>query len=176
MSSKSYNAAPAQPESNKYIPPSLQKSYQAPALPSSIFASNPLKPALGQLFAPFPMLHLFLSTLPKSRADIDNVYGRSGHDNESASLDSREVEYCTVLEVLKDETPILGTDKEKGRKFGWREQKWTALEVDSAGIGFVGTFQVKGNMRGMAMDREKVGGLTDVGRMAKVHGFGGRRM
>lgn len=84
--------------------------------------------------------------------------------------------YCAVVEVLKDETPILGEDREKGRKFGWREQRWTAVEVTADGLGLVGAFQAKGNMRGMGLEREKVGGLTDVGRAAKIHGFGGRRV
>jgi len=39
----------------------------------------------------------------------------------------------------------------------------------------VDAFQVKGNMRGMGLERQMVGGLTDVGVVAKVYGFGGRR-
>jgi len=147
---------------------------QAPKhVAKSIFPSNTKKPSLGQIFAQFPSLHLFLSSLPKTREDADLLYSQ---DENSVALESEHVGYCTVVEVLKDETPILGSDREKGRKFGWREQRWTALEVTGDGTGLVGAFQVKGNMRGMGLDREKVGGLTDVGRLAKIHGFGGRRV
>ncbi len=37
-------------------------------------------------------------------------------------------------------------------------------------------FQVKGNMRAMELERQTVGGLTDVGIVAKVYGFGGREV
>jgi hypothetical protein len=31
-------------------------------------------------------------------------------------------------------------------------------------------------MRGMGLEREKIGGLKDVGHIAKMYGFGGRRV
>lgn len=104
------------------------------------------------------------------------------------------MKYCYVVEVLKDETPnpdsqsamADGKGKERdegegrgkpgGKKFGWREQRWTAVDVASDGTGFVGAFQVKGNMRGMGLERERIGGLTEVGNVAKMFGFGGRRV
>jgi hypothetical protein len=157
--------------------------------PTSIFLSNPTKPALGQIFMQFPELHLFLSKLPKSREDAEVLYGQ---DEDSLTSYQKEVRYCFVVEVLKDETPNLGvqnnketgkgkgkeTDrgKEKGEKFGWREQRWTAVEIAADGVGFVGAFQVKGNMRGMGLERERIGSLTDVGNVAKIYGFGGRRV
>ena len=90
----------------------------------------------------------------------------------------KDVKYCYVVEVLKDETPNLGpeNEKKKGKKFGWREQRWTAVDLKGDGTGFVGAFQVKGNMRGLGLDRERIGGLTDVGHVAKMYGFGGRRV
>lgn len=140
------------------------------AISKSLFPSNASKPSLGQIFAQFPSLHLFLSPLPKTRDDADRLYGQDG------DAAPENVGYCTVVEVLKDETPILGDDREKGRRFGWREQRWTAVEVAANGLGLVGAFQTKGNMKGMGLEREKVGGLTDVGRVVKIHGFGGRRV
>jgi hypothetical protein len=86
-----------------------------------------------------------------------------------------------VVEVLKDETPNLGSEDESGSggkgkeggeeragRFGWREQRWTAVDVKGDGTRFVGAFQVKGNMRGLGLDRERIGGLTDVGHVAKM--------
>lgn len=95
-----------------------------------------------------------------------------------------------MVEVLKDETPNLSSTSgeevgmgkdvddgnEKGVRFGWREQRWTAVEMTDDGTGFMGAFQVKGNMRGMDLERERIGGLTDVGNVAKMYGFGGRRV
>ncbi|KAE9380369.1 hypothetical protein N431DRAFT_395155 [Stipitochalara longipes BDJ] len=157
--------------------------------PSSIFLSNPMKPALGQIFTQFPELHLFISKLPKMRGDAEVLYGQ---DEDSFASYQKEVKYCFVVEVLKDETPNLGlqvenesgkgkekaeeVEKGRGKKFGWREQRWTAVDVVADGTGFVGAFQVKGNMRGMGLEREKIGGLKDVGYIAKMYGFGGRRV
>ena len=157
--------------------------------PSSIFLSNPAKPALGQIFTQFPELHLFISKLPKRREDAEVLYGG---DEEPLPGFQKEVEYCFVVEVLKDETPNLGSTsrtesgrskgkegddgREKGKKFGWREQRWTAVDVTTDGTGFVGAFQVKGNMKGMGLERERIGGLTEVGNVAKLYGFGGRRV
>jgi hypothetical protein len=128
--------------------------------------------------------------LPKGRGDAEILYGKHDEDSVSVLQGSVNVEYCFVVEVLKDETPNLGmqgerdkgkgkeVDREdgKGKKFGWREQRWTAVDVTADGTGFEGAFQVKGNMRGMELERERIGGLTDVGNMAKIYGFGGRRV
>jgi len=120
--------------------------------------------------------------------DAERLYGE---DQDSLPEDERVVKYCFVVEVLKDETWNLGSQEENikgkgrevdngeeksgGKKFGWREQRWTAVDVAADGTGFVGAFQVKGNLRGMGLDRERIGGLTDVGNVAKIYGFGGRR-
>jgi len=157
--------------------------------PSSIFPSNPNKPALGQIFTQFPELHLSISKLPKMRGDAEVLYGQDG---ESLPSYQKEVKYCFVVEVLKDETPNLGVEvgdesgngkgkaseaeMGKGKRFGWREQRWTAVDLMADGTGFLGAFQVKGNMRGMGLEREKIGGLKDVGYIAKIYGFGGRRV
>jgi hypothetical protein len=147
--------------------------------PSSIFPSNASKPALGQIFTQFPELHLFISKLPKGREDAELLYGQ---DEDSVSGQKGAVSYCYIVEVLKDETPNLGFKKEKekddrkGKRFGWREQRWTAVELTADGTGFVGPFQVNGNMRGMGLEREKFVGLRDVGNVAKIYGFGGRRV
>jgi len=122
------------------------------------------------------------------------LYGR-GEDSLLGYGNRKDVKYCYVVEVLKDETPNLGEEEEGGeggesegegkegvngkgggRRFGWREQRWTAVDLKGDGTGFVGAFQVKGNMRGLGLDRERIGGLTDVGHVAKMYGFGGRRV
>jgi len=84
---------------------------------------------------------------------------------------------------LKDETPNLGKEGVgKGRRFGAREQSWTAVEVNSEGTGVTDVFQSKGDIRrtNLAKIRDglaSVGGVRDVGRMAKMQGgFGGRRV
>jgi hypothetical protein len=150
--------------------------------PTSIFPSNPTKPALGQVFTQFAELHLFVSRLPKTRQDAELLYGQN---EEAISGQQDSVQYCHVVEVLKDETPNLGADKEKekgkgvekeGKRFGWREQRWTAVESTADGTGLVGAFQANGNMRGMGLERERIGGMTDVGNVTKVWGFGGRRV
>jgi hypothetical protein len=152
--------------------------------PVSIFLSNPVKPALGQVFTQFPELHLLVSRLPKTRRDAEVLYGRD-EDGDGGSGERDGVGYCWVVEVLKDETPNLGSEREdevgkgKGKewkRFGWREQRWTAVETTEDGTALVGAFQVKGNMRGMELERERIGGLTDVGNAAKMWGFGGRRV
>jgi hypothetical protein len=110
--------------------------------------------------------------LPKSREDAEILYGR---DEDSLPLYPGSVKYCTVVEVLKDETPNLGEGKEK-RWFGWREQRWTAVEISPDGLELNGAFMAKGNMRGLGFEREKIGGMTDVGNVAKIWGFGRRRV
>ncbi|KAH6710930.1 hypothetical protein BKA61DRAFT_106528 [Leptodontidium sp. MPI-SDFR-AT-0119] len=107
-------------------------------IPYSIFPSSSQKPALGQIFAQFPDIHLFLHALPRGRRDAGILYGAvEGGDDifdfDGGSDDSEGgVKYVTVIEVLKDEAAILGEDAaglggEVGRKqFGYREQKWTA--------------------------------------------------
>lgn len=121
-------------------------------IPYSIFPSSPQKPALGQIFAQFPDIHLFLHALPRGRRDAGILYGAvEGGDDifdfDGGSDDSEGgVKYVTVIEVLKDEAAILGEDAaglggEVGRKqFGYREQKWTAVDVDvDMGVGGGGT-------------------------------------
>jgi hypothetical protein len=179
------------PTTTSNLTTSRNQNHQSrqPQTATSIFLSNPTKPALGQIFTQFPELHLFISKLPRGRGDAEILYG---HDEDSVSVlqGSVNVKYCFVVEVLKDETPNLGTQGErdtgkgkeldgedrKGKKFGWREQRWTAVDVTADGTGFEGAFQVKGNMRGMELERERIGGLTDVGNVAKIYGFGGRRV
>ncbi|PBP22400.1 hypothetical protein BUE80_DR006775 [Diplocarpon rosae] len=107
----------------------------------SIFASTTTKPALGQVFSQFPDLHIFLHDMPRRREDAEALYGRDG---EAVPPGEGSVEYCTLIEVLKDECPILGRDREKERRFAWREQRWTAVTVDGAGTGLVAAFAERG--------------------------------
>lgn len=62
-----------------------------------------------------------------------------------------------------------------------REERWVAVEVNGDGTGFMGAFGEKG---GMGLKRERKihgqgGGMgmgIDVGSVAKIWGFGGRRV
>lgn len=80
--------------------------------------------------------------------------------------------------MLKDETPNLGSQSEKERsqsRFGGREQRWAAVEISPDGLSLIDAFMAKGNLRGLGLEREK-GGIQDVGNVAKIYGFGGRRV
>lgn len=131
---------------------------------TSIFTGNPVKPALGRIFDQFTELHLLLSQIPKTREDAEMLYGQ-----DNSPFNSPAIEYCTVVEVLKDETPNLGD----GMKFGAREQRWAAVKEAKDGLGLVSSFQEKGTMKGMGLSRDRP---HDVGSIAKVYGFGGRRV
>lgn len=104
--------------------------------------------------------------MPKTRFDAESLYDQ----DEASPFSSHHVQYCTVLEVLKDETPNLGI--RKGMGFGRREQRWTALEESLGGLGLVPAFEEKGTMRGLGLERERISGQ---GGVAKIYGFGGRR-
>ncbi|PBP26448.1 hypothetical protein BUE80_DR002686 [Diplocarpon rosae] len=132
---------------NTTTPSATKHSYSSrqPAqhpTPKSIFASTTTKPALGQVFAQFPDLHLFLHGMPRRREDAEALYGR---DEEAVPLDEDSVDYCTLIEVLKDECPLRGRDREKERRFAWREQRWTAVTVDGDGTGLVAAFAARGD-------------------------------
>ncbi|KAJ5053942.1 uncharacterized protein L3040_000232 [Drepanopeziza brunnea f. sp. 'multigermtubi'] len=106
----------------------------------SIFASPTTKPAFGQVFSQFPDLHIFLHDLPRGRVDAEILYGQ---DEESSLGETDAVTCCTVVEVLKDECPLHGSDRDimtTGQRFGWREQRWTAVEINEAGTDLVATF------------------------------------
>lgn len=109
------------------------------------------------------------------------------------------VGYCFVVEVMVDEAPDLdvggggrgqtGQERER-RGLGYREQKWCAVEVDAGGVGLKGAFGMRGGMKGMGLERRGIGrGIyadddekekesteTEVGNVAKIWGFGGRRV
>ena len=116
-----------------------------------------------------------MSQLPKTREDAERLYGQ---DEDGIDGGERGVGYCYVVEVLKDETPNLGSGSEKEKEergFARREQRWAAVEISADGLGLVDAFMAKGNMRGLGLEREK-GRLHDVGSVARVYGFGGRRV
>lgn len=121
------------------------------------------------------------------RKDAEVLYG-GDEDPEAYGIGvEKGVEYCTVIEVLKDEAPNLGEGKEE-RWFGMREGEWCAVDVRADGVGFESAFEVKGEMRGLALERkgkdkvhgagrgEMGGGEGMVSSIAKVWGFGGRRV
>jgi hypothetical protein len=113
-----------------------------------------------------------MSQLPKTRQDAERLYG---HDEVEFGGGDGEVGYCHVVEVLKDETPNFAFGSEKEMRFGLREQRWAAVEITPDGLGLVDAFMMKGNMRGLGLEREK-GKMQDVGNVAKLYGFGGRRV
>ncbi|PVH85020.1 hypothetical protein DL98DRAFT_511953 [Cadophora sp. DSE1049] len=157
------------------------------ALPTrSIFSSAAQKPALGQIFAHFPDIHLFLHTLPRGKRDAEMLYGGEsdlsnndstagyGLDEEIASGEG--VRYTTVIEVLKDEAPSLDDENGGGRrrkKFAYREQRWTAVDVSGDGMGLVCAFAEKGGGVKTSVEGRLSG---EVGNVAKIWGFGGRRV
>lgn len=71
-----------------------------------------------------------------------------------------------MVEVLRDEAWD-----------GGREERWVPVEVDGdgVGVGFKGVFGERGGFRGLGMERDR-GGIQDVGGVARVWGFGGRRV
>ncbi|KAH7336213.1 hypothetical protein BKA65DRAFT_479133 [Rhexocercosporidium sp. MPI-PUGE-AT-0058] len=193
--SSSSTSHPPQNPQNPHAHTHRQNPNQNPkilhaTIPHSIFASSAQKPALGQIFAQFPDVHLFLHGLPRGRKDAEVLYGRE-EDGFREGSDTKGgeggVRYVTVVEVLKDEAPILGEDAlgGDGRKFGYREQRWTAVDVDTVngGTGIVCAFQERGGMRGLGLSRERGAGISmegglsgGVGNVAKIWGFGGRRV
>ena len=106
---------------------------------SSVFSSNPLKPALGRVFDQFPSLHIMLSSMPKTRQDAELLFGQS-KDAPGRS----HIEYCTILEVLKDEAPNIGSERSTSR-FGEREQRWAPLTVSDDRLSLVPAFLDQGN-------------------------------
>lgn len=159
---------------------------QPPIPPPSLFPSNPIKPALGRIFDQFPSIHLLLSPLPKTREDAEALYAPDSrslspfHTSPNTNTHAQEhdvVQYCIVCEVLKDETPDVRAGRAGGgrsrERFGAREQRWAALEVGRGGVALVSAFAEGGGMEAMGLARE---GVKDVGSVAKMYGFGGRRV
>jgi hypothetical protein len=174
------------PAKSSFPQTSTSKTRTQPQAQISVFMSNPIKPALGQIFSQLPEVHLLLSKMPKKREDAEVLYG--GDDDPSDLNNQREkVENCTVIEVLKDEAPLLGSDRQvseskRKKEFGWREGNWTAVEVSDDGLRFVGAFEEKGDMKGIGMmhgegTNNATRGLeNEVSNIAKIWGFSGRRV
>lgn len=139
----------------------------------SVFSTTAQKPSLGRIFAQFPDLHLLVSPQPRGRADAELLYGGNDEDDQSNEQARRRVRYCFILEVLKDECPNL--DDGSKSSFGKREERWMAFEREKEeGVGFASAFRAKEHMMGLGTAK---GGVTaDVGAIAKIYGFGGRRV
>lgn len=61
------------------------------------------------------------------------------------------------------------------KKFGYREQKWTAIDVSRDGLSLVCSFEERGGAKSVKTSVEE--GLSGgVGNVAKIWGFGGRRV
>jgi hypothetical protein len=78
-----------------------------------------------------------LSSMPKTRRDAEILYGQ---DEETPN--KSHVEYCTILEVLKDETPNLGHGR-SSRRLGDRERQWVGLVISDDGLGLRHAFPEK---------------------------------
>jgi hypothetical protein len=78
-----------------------------------------------------------LSSMPKSRDTAEILFGQ----NEDA-LSTSHLQYCTILEVLRDETPNLGNGRST-RRFGEREQRWMALVTSDDGLNLQPAFLEK---------------------------------
>ncbi|KAI9644369.1 hypothetical protein NHQ30_007726 [Ciborinia camelliae] len=124
------------PSSRPPPPPAIQ----------SIFTSTAQKPSLGRIFDEFLDLHIMISKIPKSREDAEVLYGQ----DDGFQID--QVNYCLVFEVLRDECPVLGEDRDLGRRFGDREQRWGLFEIGNEGTELVDAFKggVAGLVEGMA--------------------------
>lgn len=126
-------------QSRSDYPPNAEASssrqpYQSPGVAlSSVFQSNPLKPALGKIFDQYTSLHVMLSPMPKTQQDAELLYSIR-----EDSLGRTEVQYSIVLEVLKDETPNPGGSLP--RRFGQMEQLWVPLVIRPDGLGLKHAF------------------------------------
>lgn len=138
------------------------------------------------------------------------------NDNETIIKDE-QLQYCTVLEILKDETPSrrIGSPSDSDHTtttsesfnaapFAFRQSKWCPLipYPSTQPTHYVPAFETIGNEKGLALERvrgvlgEKTGTAdTGLGRqgedgiagaerltgrgvsnIAKIYGFGGRRV
>ncbi|EPE26415.1 hypothetical protein GLAREA_02328 [Glarea lozoyensis ATCC 20868] len=140
----------------------------------SVFMSATVKPGLGQVFEQFVDLHVLVHGLPRGRADAEVLYGGEG-------VEDRDVKYAFVCEVLRDECPDLGGGG-GGRGFGGREEMWVPVVVRADGGWFEGAFGEMGRADGGVEGGIDTGGIVEervglgVGNVAKVFGFGGRRV
>lgn len=75
-----------------------------------------------------------LSPMPKTREDSEIMYGQA--------LSRSHIKYCTILEVLKDETPNLGKGRST-RILGDREQRWVPLVTSDDGLSLTHAFLEK---------------------------------
>lgn len=131
---------------------------------------------------------MFCSKLPKRGRDAEVLYGRDRdevRDEEGGVQGSRGVEFCTVIEVLTDECPDLDPKREiRGGRFAEREGRWCAVEFEvvhsegQRGGRFKGAFEMEGEGMGRGGVDVSVKGSTEteVGNVAKIYGFGGRRV
>ncbi|RDW92568.1 hypothetical protein BP5796_01962 [Coleophoma crateriformis] len=141
--------------------------------PQSVFSTTTQKPSLGRIFAQFPDLHLLISPQPRERSDIDILYCSDDENDVDGQKIRKPVHYCFILEVLRDECPCL--DQDGKSRFADREQRWLAFEREKGGgVGLVSIFRAKEDSMGIKMAQGGV--VSDVGTIAKMHGFGGRRV
>ncbi|KAJ8066784.1 hypothetical protein OCU04_004172 [Sclerotinia nivalis] len=112
---------------------------QVPPATQSIITSTAQKPSLGRIFDDFLDLHIMISKIPKRREDSEVLYGQD------ENFPGHEVNSCFVFEVLRDECPVLGGDRDLGRRFGDREQRWGLFEVGNEGMELVDAFRSEDN-------------------------------
>jgi hypothetical protein len=110
---------------------------------------------------------MFLSPIPRSSSDATLFYNQT--QAQESGLE-REVEYTTVLEIISDSTPNIENGEKGKKKFGSREQRWCAVKVKDDGSGLIHAFQMEEKKAGLAAQ------FREVGSVAKIYGFGGRRV
>lgn len=116
------------------------------------------KAALGRVFEGWCDVHLLVSKMPARRIDAELLYGEEEYGEGKSKEDASS---RLVVEVLRDEEIRRGG-------VGEREGRWGVFGVE-------GGTELCGGPGGER--REERGGTEwDVGSVAKIYGFGGRRV
>ncbi|KAM3075915.1 hypothetical protein ACMFMG_006571 [Clarireedia jacksonii] len=166
---------------NSTISAKTNYSNSAPPTIQSIFTpSTHLKPSLGRIFDQFVDLHVMISKVPKFREDAEMAYAGAAADQVEIREGggSSKVNECLIFEVLRDECPVSEEDREAGRKFADREEKWGCFEIGTDGLELRDAFKKGvssvGDVGSGGGDGR--GGEHDVGSVVRLYGFGGRRV
>ncbi|KAF2249099.1 hypothetical protein BU26DRAFT_312056 [Trematosphaeria pertusa] len=93
---------PPPPNTSNQPAPPHQQQQQPPQSPS-IFSSNKVVPALGNVLSPYLDLHLLVSRMPRRKADARAVYADGGAGIEGVrGLRHQSVKTVDVVEVVGD--------------------------------------------------------------------------
>lgn len=167
---------------------SIERTRSVTTIRPSRFATlaSTVKPALGTVFEQFVDLHVLVAQLPRLRVDAETLViqpgQRNGNSSPSTEERCRKVEWTNVIEILHDDCVTVcgsGTDG----VIAAREGRWGVVDVFD-GVELKDAFQEASAhvATGIGIsDAEKMGiqlgvGMKDVGSVAKIYGFGGRRV